>query len=570
MSFKNTLALLIALLMLVSGTAALAESATATSTGFAGDVTVSLTVEDGTLTAVEIKGEHETPSVGGAAIEKLTEAMLAQNSVSVDAIAGATLTSQAVLSAAAEALDSIGVQLTPVTPADEGETAIETDVTTDVLVIGGGGAGIAATLAVREAGKSVVLLEKLSMLGGNTALSGGVFTRGAIEGDPEGTMTADELYDFYMEATQGKANPVVIRTYVDHAADTLAWAHAMGSGVKETQRYLTNPENIMAVQAVGSGAGLMNPMIEGVMASGADVRMETAATQLLFEDGKVTGAIAETVSGQQITFHANSVILATGGFPASPELLAKYSSLGAERAINLCSPGTVGDGLVMAEAIGADVQFGPDWDNIGSNSQLSGPYMVAFPQIYSLLVNDQGERFVSEDAQRPEIYKTMLHQIADGINGFYFVFDATTIGEGWESFVEQGECFTADTLEALAEQMGVSQEVFLATVEQYNAHKGEDDPDYGKLGKYMLGVTEGPFYAVKTWPIRTSTIGGLVIDENARVLDAQGAPIPGLYAAGEVANYSFFYNIYATCGSAVGHAITFGRIAGETAIAENP
>ena len=560
---KRLLVLCLALMLVCSAVCAVAETGTAAAKGFGGDVTVALTAKNGMLTEVVITGDAETPGIGGAAMTNLAETMVKKNTVAVDAIAGATITSNAVLSAAAEALAQTGVELAAV--AETAAEEIETEVTCDVLVMGGGGAGIAAAMAANEAGKSIVLLEKLAVMGGNTALSGGVFTRGAIEGDPEGTMTADELFDFYMEATQGKASEIVIRTYVDRAADTLAWAHAMGSGVKETQRYLTNPETIMAVQAVGSGSGLMNPMIEGVLASGVDVRMQTSGTELIVEDGKVVGAKAVTADGTEITFHAGAVILATGGFPTNPELLAKYSSLGAERAYSLCSPGTVGDGLIMAEAIGADVKFGPNWDNIGSNSQLTGAYIVGFPQIYSMLINDKGARFIAEDAQRPQIYQTMLFEIADGANGFYFLFDKNTIGPGVEAFIEQGECFTANTLEELADLIGVPKDALLATAESYNAAKGAEDTAFGKQSKYMAGLSEAPFYAAKTWPTRTSTIGGLVTDEKAQVLDAQGNVIPGLYAAGEISNYSFFYNVYATCGSAVGHAITYGRIAGEEA-----
>ena len=178
------------------------------------------------------------------------------------------------------------------------------------------------------------------------------------------------------------------------------------------------------------------------------------------------------------------------------------------------------------------MRFGEDWDNIGSNSELTAPYMAAFPQLYALLVNDAAERIISEDAPAPTIYKEMLHQIADGVNGFWFVFDANTIGEGAEDFVQQGSAVKADTLEELANLMGVPTETFLKTVERYNQLAGTDDPDFAKPAKFMLGVKEGPFYAAKTWPVRTSTIGGLVIDKDARVLDENDQPIPGLYAGG--------------------------------------
>lgn len=573
MNRRRGLCFLVVAMLLAGSVGACAQTETATAQGFGGTVSVTLTVEDGVITEVTATGDGETQGIGSAAVEQLPDKILKSNRVDVDGIAGASITSAALLSAAQEALSAMGLSAADLKAAEaapQSDGAQAEDVVADVVVVGGGGAGVAAAMAARDQGKSVVLLEKLSFLGGNTAMSGGVMTRGAIEGDPEGTMTKDELYDFYMEATGGMPDPQVVRTYVEESADTLAWAHSMGSGVQETQRYRTTPENIMAVQAVGSGRGLMEPMIEGVMASGADVRLNTPATSLIVEDGRVVGVVATNQDGQSQNFYGKGgVVLATGGFPASPELLAKYSSLGAERAIALCSAGTVGDGLVMAEAIGAAVRFGEDWDNIGSNSELTAPYMAAFPQLYALLVNDAAERIISEDAQRPTIYKEMLHQIADGVNGFWFVFDANTIGEGAEDFVQQGSAVKADTLEELANLMGVPTETFLKTVERYNQLAGTDDPDFAKPAKFMLGVKEGPFYAAKTWPVRTSTIGGLVIDKDARVLDENDQPIPGLYAGGEVANYSFFHSVYATCGSAVGHAIVFGRIAGTNAALES-
>jgi predicted oxidoreductase len=127
----------------------------------------------------------------------------------------------------------------------------------------------------------------------------------------------------------------------------------------------------------------------------------------------------------------------------------------------------------------------------------------------------------------------------------------------------------ADSLAALAQKMEVPQEVFLQTAARYNS-LGQNDVDFNKRPQYILPLQTGPFYALKIWPFRTTTIGGLVINKDAQVLNTQGSVIPGLYAGGEVANYSFFYNKYATCGSAVGHAITFGRIAGTNAAAIAP
>ena len=542
------------------------KTGTGTAHGFGGDVTVSLTVEGDKLTEVKVEGANESLTIGSVVVDEMGKKMVEANSIDVDSYSGATVTSAAVKSAAAKALEAAGVDKNILTPVEAKEENLE-KVTTDVLVIGGGGAGIAAAVAAKEEGKDVVLLEKLSILGGNTALSGGVITRAATEGDPEGTMTADELYDFYMETTGGKPDAEVVRRYVDESVETTKWVHSMGSGVKETQRFRTTPETIMAIQpAQNSGRGLVAPMIEEVHEVGVDVRLNMAAEELIVEDGRVVGVKAKNRQGKVQEFYANQgVILATGGFPANKEMLAKYSTLGADQAYTSCSVGTVGDGITMAEQIGAAIKFGENWDNIGSNSQLTAPYMMAFPQLNALLVNSSGKRFISEDAQRPTIYNEMLQQIAAGEDAFYFVFDKNTIGEGVEAFLENGEAFVADTLEELAEKMEVPVEEFMKTVERYNELTGQEDPDFNKPSKFMLGVQEGPYYAAKTWPIRTSTIGGLVIDKDAHVLDSDNQVIEGLYAAGEVANYSFFHSVYSTCGSAVGHAVIYGRIAGQNA-----
>lgn len=546
------------------------QTATATMKGYGGDITVTLTVEGNKITDVKAEGPGESLTIGSVAVEQLPARILEQNTTEIDGVSGATITSAVLLSAARDALKQLGLTAADLAPGTEPAPIDAAPVTADVVVIGGGGAGVTAAMAAREAGKSVVVLEKLGILGGNTAMSGGVMVRAKIDGDPDDTMTEDQLYDYYRNLSHEGNDPEVVRTYVDRCTDTLSWIHAMGPGVGETGRYRTNPENIMALQpAKGSGRALMAPMIEGLEASGTQIFTETTASELIMKDGRVAGVKATRADGQVQEFYANGgVVLACGGFPASPELLAKYSSLGAEKATPLCSKGTTGDGIVMAEAVGADVKFGADWDSIGSNSELTGPYMAAFPQLNALLVNSKGERFITEDEQRPQLYKEMLRQIATGVDGFYFVFDSKTIGEGADAFVEKKAAFKADTLEELADLMGVPKEAFLAAAKRYNDLAGQDDPDFKKPAKFMLGLGEGPFYAAKTWAIRTSTIGGLVTDAQARVLDAAGQPVPGLFAGGEVSNYSFFYNEYPTCGSAVGHAMVFGRIAGENAAAE--
>ena len=204
---KISLALLILALMLPM--CACAQTQTATAKGFGGDVTVTLTIDGANLTNVTIEGAGETPAIGGAAMEKLAEAMVAGNRVDVDAIAGATMTSNATLSAAAEALAASGVVLEAKEVVKE--VVVREDETTDVLVIGGGGAGLTSAIAAREAGANVILVEKLSFLGGCSAMSGGVITRAAVESDGDNAMNAEELYAFLIETSENRADSAVVR-----------------------------------------------------------------------------------------------------------------------------------------------------------------------------------------------------------------------------------------------------------------------------------------------------------------------------------------------------------------------
>ncbi len=562
---KKRISLLCAIVLMALATFASAETSTATAKGFAGDVTVTITVEDGKITSAAAEGASETVGVGSVALEKLPAAMVAKNTITVDALSGATFTSNAVIEAATVALGSMGIKAEDLVPVETATAEAAEDVYADVLVVGGGGAGLAASLSASEAGMKVVLLEKTAVLGGNTAISGNVFTRCYKEGDPDYIMSEEELYDYLTMMTEGLADPEVTRTYVENCVDTQTWAFSRGSGVQETTKFHTNPESLMGVQALPRGA-LPAVMAEELAETATDIRMNTTATDLIVENGRVVGAIAINEDGQEQKFFGKGgVILACGGFPGSEDLLKKYSSAGAEKAGLYCNKSSTGDGIVMAEKVGAAIRFGEDWDSIGTSmcTNASKPDDL----LPAMIINTKGVRFISENGQLPHIYKEMLHEIADGSTGFFYVFDANTVGENTEQYIADG-AIVADTLEELAEKMGVPVDAFVAQANSYNAEMGKEDSQFGKESEYMKGLGKAPFYAFAGWPFRTSTIGGVVINKDAQVLDENNEVIPGLYSAGEMANYSFFHAVYPTCGSAVGHAIIFGRIAGTNAAAE--
>lgn len=565
---KKILATLLFVTMLSFFSVSYAETYSASAKGFAGDVTVALDIEGSAIVGVDIQGPNETSGIGSVAIERMASDILRSNRVDIDSVAGATYTSEAILTAAAQALADSGATLTPVAVQ---EAAVESkeDEYTDVLVLGGGAGGLSASSAAAEAGAKVILVEKLPFLGGSAAISGGVFTRPAMPGDEGEVMDTEELYQFLMETAENKADADIVRNYIDKSCDTYTWLYESMIGSYEgIYRYPMMPEFIVAIALPGGGSELINHMSDYAYKVGVDVRLDTAAVELIEEDGEVTGAIVRNSDGsQQKIFAEGGVVLATGGFAYSPEMLAKYSTYGAEQIASSSGTGTVGDGLVMAEKVGASVRFNDDWDNSGGPSAAFTFLADNIDQgqfMYMVLINDKGERFMNEASGQPEMYRNMRKQFADGSSRFWFIVN-DQISNDTEWICESAGGFTAQTLEEVAEKLEIPYTNLQKSIEEYDACAGTDGDAYGKPAEYNKGMA-GPYTVFPVAPIRVLTIGGLSITTDAEVLDTNGIAIPGLYATGEVANYNFFYQTY-TCGTAIGHAITYGRVAGTNAAA---
>ena len=569
---KKALSLVLCCAMLLSCVAvANAESYTATAKGFGGDVTVTLEITDGKLTAVTAVGANETSGIGSNAIDKMPDAMVKANSVDVDGVTGATFTSNAILEAAKEALAQSGVTLTAADTEDATAVGVEVEAeTTDVLVIGGGAAGLAASISAAENGASVILVEKLSFLGGCSKMSGGVFTRASVESDGENAMTGDELYEFLMECSNGLADADLVRTYVDKSVDTFNWCYDNMISDAVTTRYAMIPDSIVSIWMPDSWATKFVSSMETYAAGkNVDIRLSTPATELIIEDGAVKGAVVTNADGSvQKIYAKGGVVLATGGFASSPEKLAQYSSAGAETIISYASAGVTGDGLDMAAAANAEIHFNDDWDTCGAFGLALKGYATA-QMHYPMLLNAAGDRFVNEANIQPTIYTAMRHEIAKGYeNKFWWITDSNIESDPDQiKWLEENvNAVTVNTVEEMAEVTGIPAEKLQATIDVYNAAAGTDNDAFGKPADYNKGIS-APYTIIADEPWRTTTIGGLTITIDAEVKDTDGNPIPGLYAAGEVANANFYGTVY-TCGTAFGSAIVFGRIAGANAAAK--
>ena len=541
---KKLLALVLCA-MLALGGMALAEGATdgeytVTSPGFYGDLNVTVMIEGGAISDIMVKDCPETPELGGKAIDIMTMEMIDNNTSGVDSVSGATVTSAYFRMAVNEALKQANApeaMTAKVAAPEKTSEALECD----VLVMGSGTAGLSAAIAAAEAGANVLVIEKQDIPGGSAVTSAGIVYAPVDESDKAA------MVQYYMDRAEGNANEELLTFYADNALDTIAWLESLGVQWLMTVPAGTAPEPrarfSMTAEGVGmTGAALVNPMLEKLNALGVEVLCGVRGTELLVgDDGAITGAKAEgKTADYEIT--AKSVILATGGFDASKEMKAKYSPV-AENDFPLSSKGNVGDGINMGMAIGAATEFKGGvigFDFVDGSLPASG--MNAVAMYCSSYVQPDGT-FVSKVIDYPITY-TAIKEL--GVDHFYGLYDAAG-AETAEAAVAVGFGWKGDTVETLAEATGMDAAKLADAIEQ--------DPD----------LKEAPYYAVMVKPTTIGSMGGLVIDVDARVLKADGAPIPGLYATGEVANGGFYNVEYPASGSSLSLGMTFGLEAGRNA-----
>jgi len=582
---KKRIALFLAVMMMMVCAVASADytagTYTAMAKGMGGEFPVSVTFDEKAAVSIEI-GEHkETPNLGTIPLEQLPEKIIANQSVAVDIVAGATITSEALLAAVKDCVAQAGGDVDAWTAELAAkEIAAAEDIHTDIVIVGGGAAGLTAASNAKYNGvENVLLLEKMAFCGGSTALSGGAMTRVAIEGDPEGTMTADEMLAHFNTMASAQVQQDQLQLYVDKSDDLWRWFTSLEGG-EVTHMFHNTPENVYTTYPDGQGQGVIDILENEAVKNGVDIRKNHDVKELLTdENGTVVGVKCINADGAEQNVYAKAVIIASGGFANSEEMLIRFGGTNAGTyVVRKGAGGANGDGILMAEKVGAKLVFGDNWDTSGQNTDWI-PYRPAHftmslfysSQGYGIMVNDEGKRFVSEDLMLPRIYEEMVKMI----NAGHVKFHAIETIEGFEAAgatqadldaaVAAGAISRYETIDEVAAAIGVPAENLKATIDAYaNAETDElGKPEHyrGKLNP------NGPFYVGETKPQRSGTMGGIAINTKSEVLDANDNPIPNLYAAGEVANGTFFGNYYYICGNMVMHALITGQEAGISAAA---
>ena len=574
---KKFLSLLLALTMLLTlcGVAS-ADAGVFTGVGDSeiggkGAIEVAVTVdENGAVTAIEVTKNGDTAGISDPAIAQIPGRIIEQQTANVDAVAGATKTSDAIMAAVLDAVTKAG--LDTVKWSTKVETVVEKaeDVTieTEIVVIGGGGAGLAAAVQANQLGSKVLVLEKMGKVGGNTILAGGALN--AVNDRSEQAIAYNDSVEWhYTQTLSGgdyQGDPLLVHTLVSNAGDGVQWLMDLGMEFQDETAGLFTvtgglwPRAHKPVEPLGTGffKAYMNYIDSH---DNVDVMLNTRATEILVdENGKACGVVA------------------TGGFAANVELRSAYNTQWADLGDSIKSTnhaGATGDGIKMMQKLGADfVQMGniqllPLGDPV--TGSLSGN--IEHDVETRIFINKEGNRFVNEGGRRDDMTNALFAQ-TDAY--MWVVMDSDTyptgdernnFGETANQLVEAGRAVKADTLEELAEKMNVPADTLIAAVTEFNRHAEGGDlagtPDEFGRTLYKTPIDTAPFYAAARIPTVHHTMGGVRINVNAQVLDENGNVIPGLYAAGEVTGGIHGANRLG--GNALTDTVVFGRIAGESA-----
>lgn len=552
---------------------------TVTVKGYNAEIPVTVTVDAEKILSVDV-GEHkESQNIGAKACELLEERIVAAQSTEVDGISGATITSSAIRAAVRQALKDAGADEEMFTEVPQPITVkAEKTMETDVVVVGTGIAGESAAVTALENGADVILLEKLAIIGGSTNASGGAIMGVDSPLNADGVDDSQEWADFIYDRDERHENVNYDKLlYVAKVSgENIEWLMGygydpvLGYGGNSPVMWSHRPNDGTGNQLSHGGWKVINALNDAFTDQGGTLMTETPATALLTdENGAVIGVTAESADTVYTIYAKGGVILACGGYDHNEELIARYAPE-SEGIFNIgANAGDDGDAIIMAEAVGAEIistgYLMPSWTTLHM-CELNGLNAFGLKNSANFIyVNEKMERYMNE-SNGMESQK--FEMIADGSDKFYMVMDSLNLGEEFAAqladCVEKGLAFTGQTLEEAAEAAGLDKAALLATVEHWNAMaEAGEDTEFENPNVTALG--NAPYYIIPDSEGITGSFGGVRIDMDARVLDTEGQPISGLYAAGECTNGDFYYRDYICGGSSLAMGMAFGRVAGANA-----
>lgn len=639
-SSKRILSMLLAVLMVISITACSQKTLetpeppkekgiftpgtyTGEANGLSGPIKVEVTVDENKILEVKVLEHNESPGISDNAIKNIPDSIVKYQSLNVDTVSGATYSSNGILDAVKNALVNSGANIDELMKkvdmsSEPGETINKS---ADVVIIGGGGAGLAAAVSALQNDATVIVLEKMPSVGGSTIMAGGQYNavdkvrQQAYEMRPEliaelekytkqepvndthkrlmeelaaqieeykasgNTYVFDSPQLHALQAFKGGdqvGNLELIETLTKGAEESIGWLESLGVEFRDEVATVTGALWQRTHQFVKPlVTGPIDAYMEYINKKGndAEIMLSTEATELIVENDKVVGVKAKQGNNEVIVKANNGVVIATGGFARNKEMIKKYDTHwgGLDNLGSTNSVSATGDGIRMAEAIGANlvgmeyIQLLPVGDPVTGGMQGN----ISINAANQLFINKDGNRFVAEDARRDVLTRSLLEQpdqimwILHDAHEYYNEEVKNDFNETIGQLVKSGVVVQGETIEELAANMGVSPENLRATVDAYNEAVAGKTKD--PLGKILLQdpFDKAPFYASKRVPTIHHTMGGLEINTMAQVISKDGNVIKGLYAAGEVTGGIHGSNRLG--GNAIPDTVVFGRIAGKSA-----
>lgn len=566
---------------------------TAAAKGNGGDVPVTVTFSKDKIEKIQVGTNKETPGIGSVAIEQVPAAIVKNQSLAVNAVAGASITSKAILAAVAACVSKADAnpEALQTTVQKQAQKAEEKTLNADIAIVGAGAAGQTAAIRASQLGKKVILLEKMPFAGGAAAVNGGtVVIQGSkiqkdagVKDDSPEIMTED-----YIKNGHGLNDKRMLDLYVHNVGSMIDWATTDGGMQLNTKAGFTNEaehSKPRVMRWVDGAQGATRNFKASVEKSGAKVMLGTPVEEITLNNGAVTGVKAKGNGGVLYTIKAPAVILTTGGFGANKDMLTGNL----KNALYYGVKSSNGDGHRMAMKIGAKTQM-MDLGKIYPNGMEVAPGIAkstiwsnkaAFEDNSGIMVNRAGKRVISEldtnhNIKNEEVKqggKLFILMDQKTYDAFLTKLNITGISKGdmdnW--LAQDGKGYPivveADSIPAVAKKAGVNGAELQKTVARYNTFvKNGKDEEFNRPAKFMktqVSLT-GPYYIVEQQPRFATTMGGVVTDRTLNVVNRQDKPIKGLFAAGELVGGAMGDD--SPPGGNMAWAMTSGKLAAESAV----
>ena len=503
-----------------------------------GDVTVELEIKDGKAVRAEVVEHEETEGLSDKPIAEIPAWIVENQSLAIDAVSGATNTSNAILEAAALCLEDAGID------AQEWKNRrIETtaekkeDTSCDTVVVGAGGAGMKVALELAENGQNVILVEKQAAVGGATNLAATYFVAVDTTFQREsGIQLSIDEYVAQTAKTTPNINTDNLKRLLENSQESLDWLNGLGTKIN---RPISNYQ-VATEDGSSLGASIVKAMSGALEKSSADLRLETEAIDIIAENNVVKGVKVKDKGGEYSIF-ADNVVLATGGFVSGEDAVAAYAPDWAGLP-STSAAGSTGEMFKIVENIGGvlsnmdQVRLNPSvHSENGVNSSLSAARAEG-----GIMVNQEGLRFCNDYYPDYTVMsKWMMEQDGDFV---YILIDQAAMDKSkrLQGFKEKGYFLEADTIEELAQKMNVPEENLVQTIENYQKAVETGIDEFGRTNNLSIDFTKPPYYAVTTCPGLQVSLGGILVDENLLVQKQDGTGFTNLYAVGECADDGLF------------------------------